>query len=123
MTIRPLRPDDIPRLREIEGHHRWEFGEDFMDALVMADEDDRPVLCAGAWRLAEVHCLVDPAWKTPGAREAALKTLHRAMEIQVKAHSVRRVVTWFAGTERFCRRLLGWGWLRSSEISYIKVLR
>jgi hypothetical protein len=123
MTIRPMLEKDQPWLWHFEGEHKWEFGADFLGGLVIVDEDDRPVAFMGAWSRAEVHCVVNPRWKTPGLRLTALTELHNAMEINLKAKGVGRMVTWIDDAHRFCRRLLHQGWIRANKTSFIKVVR
>jgi hypothetical protein len=123
LTIREIKPADLPFLWQFEGEHKWEFGADFISGLVIVDEDDRPVAFMGAWSRAEVHCVVNPRWKTPGLRLQALTDIHRAMEMSVRAKGVGRMVTWIDDAHRFCKRLTQQGWIRANKTSFIKVVR
>jgi hypothetical protein len=109
--IRQITTKDVPRLRGLEQGYEWEFGPDFMHAKAFVDENDRPVLIAGAWKRAEVHLVADGTWGTPGMRQAALEQLHAAMAQQLKSEGVGEALTFMDGMKAFCRRLqrLGWG--------------
>lgn len=96
----------------------WQFGPDFLTGLVYTDANDQPVLFAGAWQIAEVHMGMDKSWSTPGARYAALKELHAAMEKELKQLQVGQAVTWFDRCSAFTRRLKKLGWVMSEKVSW-----
>ncbi len=118
--IRPIESRDLGRLKELEIGFSWEFGTDYMAGLVYVDRDDQPVMFVGAWRLAEVHLVVDPAWKNPALRMVALQHIHDAMSAELRNLGVKRTVTWMDGMKAFGRRLLKLGWIKSSITSWIK---
>lgn len=117
--IRPIRKTDIRRLKELEDGFEWEFGDDFIEGLVAVDENDEPIMFAGAWQRAEVHITLDKKWSTPGARFLLLKELHDAMQAEMKRKGIGQVVTWFEGAvDRFQKRLETWGWIMSDKRSF-----
>lgn len=116
--IREIRPSDIPRLKEMQGEYKWDFESDFIDGLVAVDENDNPIMAVGAWMLAEVHCVMDGRWSTPGARLTLLRELHDTMSGNLKRRGYKQAVTWFDAIDRFCRRLERWGWIRSTKSSF-----
>jgi hypothetical protein len=116
--IRPIRRDDIAKLKSLGGYE-WTFEHDFIEGLVFTDEQDQPVLFAGAWHRAEVHLAVDHEWATPGARLLALKQLHDAMENELAVRGVGQVITWIDDKlKRFSKRLEVWGWIESQKKSW-----
>lgn len=117
--IRQIKPSDIPKLRELQGDFEWTFNFDFLEGLVAVDEHDQPIMFAGAWKLAEVHCAIDSKWSTPGARLLMLEELHEAMRLELRRQNVGQAVTWFDDVkERFMHRLKRMGWMKSSKISW-----
>lgn len=121
--IRPIRESDKARLKELENGFAWDFGADWIEGLVAVDENDQPVIYAGAWSRAEVHVALDKKWSTPGARHALLKQLHDAMQVELKAKGFSQAVTWFDDVkDRFIERLQGWGWVKSNLTSWHKQL-
>lgn len=121
--IRAIRESDKRRLKELESGFAWEFGSDWIEGLVAVDENDEPVIFAGAWSRAEVHITLDKKWSTPGARLFLLKELHDAMRAELKTKGIGQAVTWFDETrERFKDRLKSWGWLESQKKSWHKEL-
>lgn len=124
--IRRIRPDDIPILKQLEDGFAWEYGQDFLDALVWVDEDDKPVMAVAAWHRAEVHMVTNKTVETPGVRFSMLKQLHRAMEQHLSCKGVGQAVTWVGHEDNawcaFSRRLKGLGWVKSMNTSWIKVI-
>jgi len=113
--IRNILPKDLPKLKELAD---WEFGPDYLKGLVLVDSSDEPIVFVGAWQLAEVHLAMNPSWGTPGARLAALKEIHAAMERELSALKVGQVVTWFEKCSAFTRRMKQLGWVMSEKISW-----
>ena len=113
----------MPRIRELQGEHLWEFGPDFECGYVFVDANDVPVLVTGAWKKAECHMLIDPSWGTPGARMLALQQAHDAMERNLYAAGFREVHTFFAKVEAFCRRMQRLGWRQSAMTSFHREVR
>lgn len=122
MRIRPLTRDDLPRLKEMECEHEWDFESDFIGANVLVDENDVPVMIAGAWKKAEVHMVADAKWGTPAHRMAAFQQLHQHMHDSLKQKGYREAVTWFdrvvtCQVNRFIKRLRAFGWQESNKRS------
>ena len=118
--IRPIEAKDLPKLKELVD---WEFGDDYLTGLVFVDSEDAPRAVCGAWLLAEVHMGMDKSWGTPGARFAAMKEMHAAMERELKALHVKQVVTWFDRCSAFTRRLTKLGWVMSNKVSWHRGVR
>jgi hypothetical protein len=108
--IRFLEPQDIPRLKEMQGDFEWTYEPDYLFGMVVVDEKNRPVMAAGAWKRAEVHMLTDHTWATPLARAGALIELHNAMGNVLARDGVAEVITWLDDMRRFQRRLKRLGW-------------
>lgn len=117
--IRPIRAEDIPKLRELEDGFEWEFREDFIDALVYVDENDTPKAFIGAWKRAETHVAVDKNFSTPGARFLLLNDLQEHMQRTLKADGFVEMVTWFDPVkDRFIERMRKSGWIMSIKQSW-----
>ena len=124
MKVRPYRPSDEARLRKLQNDFEWVLGDDLFDILVVADEDDRPIAIAGAWKLAEIHLVIDPAWATPGVRLEAVGALHQHMKDSLQQQNVGRAVTWFdKEMPAFERRMKRMGWVRSAAVSFHRWVR
>lgn len=119
MLIRDIRSSDIAKLQAMQEGLDWSFGPEYVEGLVAVDENDDPIMAAGAWKIAEVHCALDRQWSTPGARMLMLKELHAAMEERLRRQGIRQVVTWFDGAkDRFRKRLECLGWIESQKKSW-----
>jgi hypothetical protein len=116
--------EDLPRVLELQGEWKWTFGGDFISGLVAVDEEDKIVAVLGAWRLAEVHMLMDTEWRTPAFRHQAELMLQEAMTGRLYLEKVGRMVTWMGAPMRaFERRMQKWGWVRSEAPSFHKGVR
>ena len=79
MTIRPLKPEDIPILKSWAGTSGFEYPDPEHPSieafLVVADDSDRPILAAAGSRLIQIF-----AWLNPEAgaelRMGALNAIH-----------------------------------------------
>ena len=114
--IRRLEERDLPTLRALSSTFAWEFGPDFVGALVETDENDVAVMAVGAWHRCEVHMALDKAHGTPMERWQMLERLHKSMDVELAG--VGHVVTWLDGMERFARRLMTLGWIKNSSTSF-----
>jgi hypothetical protein len=120
-VIRRIEERDLPKLRELRSDWELETG---CIGLVLVDENDVPVVFAGAWLLAETHIAIDSKWSTPGARLFALEQIHQAMNDALKEKGIRQAVTWFDGAkDRFRRRMEKWGWVASQKTSWHRLVR
>ena len=116
--IREFRESDLPRLKELQLEHEWTFGTDFLGALVYVDSDDKVTMVAGSWKVAEVHMVCDPEWKTPHARWLALQEMQHAMRTVLKRERFRRALTFMDDMRAFGRKLLRLGWVKSESTSW-----
>ncbi len=117
--IRHIKPSDIPKLNSLQNGFEWTFSNDLIEVLVATDENDEPIIFAGAWKIAETHCLIDPSWSTPGARLLMLEELHEEMRKRLAEDGYKQAVTWFdSAKERFIGRMQGWGWVKSPKVSF-----
>jgi hypothetical protein len=125
MTVRPFRPEDEPALaaaylaRGFPGG--WRPLGDAVAAVVVVDDQDRPVLLAAAHALAEVRLSVDGEWGTPGLREEALRRAHGALREQLQAMGFRRAMALLEPriARGFGRRLNKlFGWLPSAGVAW-----
>ena len=88
MTVRELRDSDIPILQAWAEASGFEYPEmtdpGIVAFLVVADEDDIPILAVPAKKLVEVYGYFNP---TAGAqlRLDAIQAIHRAMNEALKA--------------------------------------
>jgi hypothetical protein len=112
--IREIKPSDLPRLRALGLEH--DLGTDLIEGLVSVDQDDQPVMFAGAWLRAEVHMALDHSYSTPGARFVLLQEIHAEMERRLKRRKIGQVVTWLENN--FGRRLRQLGWAKSELTSW-----
>ena len=118
MTVRPIQTSDLPRILELQQEYEWKLGPDFICGSVVVDGEGIVRAVGGAWMLAEAHMLIDPTWKSPGAREAALLLLHEEMSTQLPKRGVYQIVTWFDEVDAFVRRLGRLGWIKSELKSW-----
>jgi hypothetical protein len=108
--IRFLEPQDIPKLKELQNDFEWTFNPDYLFGMVVVDENDRPVMMAGAWKRAEVHMVCDSHWSSAETRGAAFLELHKAMETVLAREGVAEAITWMDDMKAFGRRLKRLGW-------------
>lgn len=82
VTVRTLRQSDLPILREFADQSGYPYpdptGTNIETVLVIADEDDYPVMVCAAERIVQLYLWVDPARRAP-VKFAALAALHRQM--------------------------------------------
>ena len=117
--IREMRETDIPRLKSLENGFSWEFGTDFLGALVYVDSEDKVVMLAGSWAVAEVHMVCDASWKTPHARLLAMQEMQAAMRAYLKPKGIRRALTFMDDMKDFAKVLVRrLGWIRSESTSF-----
>ncbi len=125
MRVRKLRAEDEEVLREAYLARGFPGGwrplEDAVAAIVVVDEEERPVLLAAAHELAEVRLSVDCGWGTPGLREEALRQAHSALRDELEVRGYRRVIALLEPTiaRGFGRRLKKhFGWLPSRGVAW-----
>ena len=80
MRVRPLKKADIPALKAMEcGVPYPDLTEGLEAVLVVADDEDRPVMAAAAKRLVEAY-LWCGEFRLPLAKVAAMRLLQTEME-------------------------------------------
>jgi hypothetical protein len=121
MTIRPMEPEDVPKLRQI--YEEMGFAYAFPDLLapqfvnvMVLEEDGVPVMAVASRKTVEVYLLMKPGWRTPGWRQEALLQLHWAAHQAVKALGFTDANCWVPPqvAKSFGRRLERvFGWKKS----------
>lgn len=122
MTVRALKPSDIPKLQAMQGEFPYpDLTVDAMESVrVVVDENDEPLMAAGAKRLVEMYLWCGNI-KRPLARMFALRLLHEDLAIQLGNLGFSSVETSIPPpvAQRFARRLLkSFGWTRNPWPSF-----
>lgn len=88
---------------------------EFVDAQVVTDENDVPVMLAASRKTVEEFLLVDRGWRTPRWRMAAFAQLHEAVRVKLKELGYRDAHCWpYPEVEKsFAKRLRLFGWAKS----------
>lgn len=111
--IRRVQEKDIPRLKELHAAtgFEWDFPSDMISAWVWADENDAPVMMAGARVLAEA-VLISSKDGDPQQRLAILERLAEVTRRDVRELGIREAVAWLPDSiwRGFSRRLKRFGW-------------
>lgn len=116
MTVRSLREADIPGLHAIadaSGFPYPDLAAGRLEAvLVVADDDDRPVMACAAERICQLY-LWCGEFQRPHAKVFALRLLHEAMAkaLKVKGYDSAEAFLPPSLAARFARRLertFGW---------------
>lgn len=87
MRCRPLKPEDIPILKEFAARSGFPYPDlnhpHIEAVLVIADSDDKPIMAVAAKRLVEIY-----AWISPEARAdlriESLQMIHEPMARELK---------------------------------------
>ena len=117
MRTRPLRDSDIPTLRELaqaSGYPYPDLAGPLEAVVVLADDEDQPVMAVAAKRLVELYLWCGKGM-TPHENIAALRLLHEGMMEELKAKGYDEVNAFLppqiAG--KFGRRLVRtFGWVK-----------
>jgi hypothetical protein len=121
MTIRPLRTEDIPKLRRIYERMGLDYAfpdllaAEFVNVQVLEDNGE-PVMAIASRKTVETYLLMDKSWKTPGWRQEAFTELHLAAHRAVRALGFRDAHCWVPPqvAKSFGRRLERiFGWRKS----------
>ena len=117
MTVRPLKPEDMPILRGWADSSGFEYPDpehsDIEAFLVVADDSDKPIIAAAGSRIVQVF-----AWFSPEAgaelRMAALAAVHGPLGDALKRLGYDTAETFLApklerrGFGRILRDRFGW---------------
>ncbi len=121
MTTRPLRESDIPTLRamaEASGYPYPDLAEPLEAVVVLADDQDRPVMAVAAKKLVELYLWCGKGL-TPHENIAALRLLHEGMIEELKTKGYNEGVEAFlppAISAKFGKRLeKTFGWVKNWE--------
>ena len=119
MITRTLKPSDIPILRsfaDASGFPYPDLAAAHMEAVVVvADDDDRPVMACAAERLVQLY-LYCGEFKRPHAKVFALRLIHEAMAAELKRKGYASAEAFIPPTlaKRFSNRLEKiFGWRRN----------
>ncbi len=111
MKVRPYRQSDAASLKAIANASGFPY-PDLTDPLVeavvvIADEEDKPIMAVAAKRLVEIYLYVDSE-RSPGVKMDALKAAHRGMIEQLRALGYNSAEAFLppAIAERFGKRLV-----------------
>lgn len=97
--------------------------DDVIAAVVVVDENDSPVALVAAHQIAEVRCVIDQEWATPGWRVEALAQAHDELLDQLRAKGISRATALLEGAigRGFGKRLKSLrGWFLSRGVSWEK---
>jgi len=117
--IRDVCESDIPRLIELQKQSgiEWELpnfsSPEVLSGRVFVDDQDQPIMFAGARKIAEVFAILDGKWGTPGLRSQAFTALYGAVEHDLETQGITEVTSWmppqvFRGFYRRLQRTYGW---------------
>lgn len=119
MTVRELRPGDIPILREMaesSGFPYPDLAHPHIEAvLVVVDSEDRPIIACAAKRLVELYLYVDPG-RSSTVKFRAMNVMHSAMSRALRELRYTSVEAFVSPSiaEKFGRRLeRTWGWVKN----------
>ncbi len=121
MNIRPMVPDDIPKLKAI--YEEMGFGYAFPDLTApqfvdvrVLEEDGDPVMAIALRKTVETYFWMKRDWKTPGWRQEAFMELHWASHREALAMGYTDAHAWVPPevAKSFGRRLQRvFGWKKS----------
>lgn len=114
MKTRGLKPSDIPILKEWAAASGFPYIEP-VDAVVVVDEDDRPIMACAPRQIIELYLWAD-AGHAPPVKLHALRLLHDSMTPEMKRRGFGEVNAFIPPSiaEQFGRRLArSFGWVRN----------
>ena len=119
MTVRPLKPSDVPILQEMAHASAFPYPDlnhpHIEAVLVVVDSDDKPIMACAAKRLVELYLFVDPS-RAAGVRKGAIDALHRGMATSLsgKLYNGAEIFLSPLIAKAFGRRLeRTWNWVRN----------
>lgn len=121
MNVRPLRATDIPVLRAMAEASGFPYPdlsvsrETLETVLVLADDEDKPIMAAAADRLVQIY-LWSGHFERPLAAKRALRLLHDAMGAKLRDLGYDSGLVFLPQSiaERFGRRLQrSFGWVKT----------
>lgn len=118
MKVREVRPDDIPRLKEIYQQQGLPYDFPDLDAAqflvkqVVVDGDDRAVLGVACRQTVELYLLIDSTWNTPRWRLEAFKAIHESVRLELVGKGIEDAHCWLPPqvSKSFGRRLQSFGY-------------
>jgi hypothetical protein len=99
----------------------WKPLSDVVAAVVVADDDDRPINLVAAHLVADVRTVVDQSFSTPAVREMAVIAAHDALMEQLRVMGITKASALLEGAvgrgfgKRMQRKR---GWVPSRGIAY-----
>ena len=117
MVIRPMRDDDIPKIKAMhsESMQKYDIPEltdaNLVTACVVVDDSDAPHAVLMARRTAEMYVVIDHEWESPAWRLVALKELVEATKPKMEAQGFTDAYA-FLGPDvpkSYLRRLMALG--------------
>ena len=119
MTVRHLKPADVPALKAMAARSGYEYpkiDERNLEAiLVVVDEEDEPMMAAAAERLVQIY-LWCGEFQRPLAKVMAIRLLHEGMAEVLRGRGYNGAEAYLPPTlaKKFGRRLEKlFGWTRN----------
>lgn len=122
MTVRPLKPEDIPQLQAIYEEMGFDYSfpdllsPEFVDVTVLED-GGRPIMAIASRKTVEAYLFMDKSWGTPAWRQEGFMQVHLAAHKAIKALGFRDAHCWVPPqiVRSFGRRLERvFGWRKSA---------
>jgi hypothetical protein len=112
--IRPMRPEDLPAVRELHRRTQYEFAlPEKLEAAQVMEEDGRIIGMAGAELCAHVFVVLDPDWGSPHQKMALIESFHWPIAQELFSKGVQYAFTFVEPKfRRYLRRLQTLGWAK-----------
>ena len=114
MKTRPVKPSDIPILKEWAADSGFPYIEP-VNAMVVTDDEDRPIMACASRPIIELYLWAD-ASRTPPLKLHALRMLHDDLAPIMKRQGFDEVNAFLPPTisQTFGRRLTrSFGWVKN----------
>ncbi len=121
MIIRPLKPSDIPSLRQMYEHSGFPYtfpdlrGERMESVLVAVEDNDVPIAAIAAERIVQAYLLLD--WSLhPAAMQRIIRQFHEQLAIELRKRNYHELEAFLPPeiAESFGRRLMrSFGWVKA----------
>lgn len=87
MRFRPLKPEDVPILEQIEKQSGFPYpklSDPLIETIVVVvDSEDKPIVAGVAKKLIEIYAYVDSS-RSPAVKMEAIGMLHKGMAIVLR---------------------------------------